>query len=501
MSHSRGAHQLRLGGSYVYIQDNRTFGAYQDPTAALGTNLRNAMENFLNGKLYSFQGAINPQGKFPCGATVTDACTVKLPVGQPNFSRSNRYHEFAAYAQDSWRATPRLTFNLGLRWEYFGVQHNRDPQLDSNYYDGGGGTIFERIRNGNVYPAPLSSIGGLWVKDYNNLAPRLGFAWDIFGNGKTSLRGGYGIGYERNFGNVTFNVIQNPPNYAVISLVSGVDVPSIDIPIDVAGPLAGSTGTKALPRVSLRNVDSNLRTAYAHLWSATLERQVYNRVFVALDYSGSKGEKLYSIENPNRAGAGNVYLGDPCTPGSCTSRLRTTQYTNINRRGGNGFSNHNAMNVRVTINNLADSGLTLTSNYTWGHTIDNLSSTFSEASNNFNLGLLDPFNPKLDRGNADFDIRHRWAISGAWDVPFARSVKGVARHILHGWTLAPILTLRTGEPFTIWDSNLSGNNGVYPRLFTKGPVVRKGSGNPAGDPSTPNSFMYILLPDSSVDES
>ena len=485
LSYTKGSHSLRFGGSYVYIQDNRTFGAYQDPSAGLSTaTIPVAMNNFLLGQLARFQGAIDPQGKFP-------GQTVNLPVGQPNFSRSNRYHEFAFYGQDAWKVKPRLTLNLGLRWEYYGVQHNKDPKLDSNYYDAAAGNIFQAIRAGDVATVPNSPIKGLWEKDWNNFAPRVGFAWDVFGDGKTSLRGGYGIGYERNFGNVTFNVIQNPPGYAVISILPADVGGTIPIPTDVAGPLSGSSGSKVLPPVSLRNVDSKIRTAYAHLWSLSVEREVLKNLVVAVDYSGSKGEKLYSLENPNRFGFGNIYLNDPFTPGTLGTRLRTTQYTNINRRSGNAFSNYNSMNVRVNINNWANTGLRLTTNYTWSHAIDNLSSTFSESGNNFNLGLLDPFNPALDRGDADFDGRHRFVLSGIWDVPFAKDTKGVFRHILHGWEVAPIFVATTGNPFSVFDCGFAVT--VCPRVFQKSALPRKGSDNPAADPSTPGTFTYLNL--------
>ncbi len=491
---TKGQHNLRFGGSYVYIQDNRTFGAYQDPSAGLSTaTVQAALNNFLLGQLARFQGAIDPQGKFPCRnpAAPDPSCTVTLPVKQPNFSRSNRYHEFAFYGQDSWRVRPRLTLNLGLRWEYFGIQHNKDSRLDSNYYDAEAGNIFQSIRGGDVAIVPNSPIKGLWEKDWNNFAPRVGFAYDLFGNGKTSLRGGFGIGYERNFGNVTFNVIQNPPNYAVIAILPADVGGAIPITTNVAGPLAGSSGTRPLPPTSLRNVDPKIRTAYAYLYSLSLEREVLRNIVVALDYSGSKGEKLYSIENPNRFGTGNLYLGDPVTPGSLGTRLRTTQYTNINRRGGNGFSNYNAFNLRVNINNFANSGLRLTTNYTWSHAIDNLSSTFSESANNFNLGLLDPFNPKLDRGNADFDIRHRFVLSGIWDVPFARGTKGVVKHVLDGWEFAPIFTAVTGTPFTVFDC--TDGITVCPRMFQAGALPRKGPDNPPQDPDTPGTFTYLRL--------
>lgn len=494
MTHVQGKHQFRFGGSYSYLRDNRTFGAYQNPVQQVGSNFGSGMDNLLNGVDRSFQSAIDPQGKYPCNGAVTPQCSVTLPVRQPNFSRSNRYHEWAAYLQDTWKVAPRFTLNLGLRYEYFGVQHNKNPYLDSNFYPTLGGTEFQQLRNGDVSLAPNSYAKALWRPDWNNFGPRMGFAWDLFGDGKTSLRGGYSIAYERNFGNVTFNVIQNPPNYAVISLIAGADVPTIPISKELAGPLAGSSGTKGLPRVSLRAVNPEIRTAYAHLWSLSLERQVTKSMLAALEYSGSAGRNLYSLENPNRVGAGNVYLGIPCTSspgdqGTCTARLLANQgYSNINMRNGKGFSHYHAMNFRFQMQDIAHTGLSLTSNYTWSHAIDNLSSTFSESANNYNLGLLDPFNPKLDKGDADFDIHHRWASSAIWGIPFAKSLTGVPKHILDGWQVAPIITMHTGAPYSIYDV-FNSPNGIYPRIMLLGPSSKMGNaGNvPTG---TPNVNIY-----------
>jgi len=350
------------------------------------------------------------------------------------------------------------------------------------------------MRTGAAFTVPTSPIGSLWHKDFHDFAPRVGFAWDVFGDGKTSLRGGYGIGYERNFGNVTFNVIQNPPNYAVVSLIAGSDVPVIPISVSNSGPLAGTTGTKVLPSVSLRFVDNNIKTAYAHLFSLSMEHQFGKEVLGSVSYSGSMGEDLYSIAHYNVTGYGNFYLGDPCKPGTdgdpgtCTARLRTTQYSNINTRTNGGISNYNALIGRVLLKNFSKVGLTLDMNYTYSHAIDNLSSTFSDGQQgNYQLGFLDPFHPGLDRGNADFDAHHRFALSGIWQVPIFKG-NSLRDKILGGWELDPIFTARTGNPFTLWDC---GNAFTYcPRAFIDGVVPNSGQTNVASA-NGPDNFNYL----------
>jgi len=486
MSWVRGAHTVRFGGLYNYIRDNRAFGAYQEAVEALGTNSSTAVNGLLTGQLHDFQAAVFPQGKFPCIANVpTAACTLSLPVGPPDFTRSNRFHEWALYGQDSWKARQNLTLNLGIRWEYFGPQANKNPNLDSNFYLGPGANIHQRIASGQVLTSPNSPIKGAWKKDYNNFAPRVGFAWDVFGDSKTSLRGGYGIGYERNFNNVTFNMIQNPPNYGVVALTAGTDIPQIPVTTNNAGPLAGNSGTKTLPAVSLRAIDPNIKTAYAHQWSLAIERSVRSDVTAGLEYSGSHGSDLYTVLRLNMSGSNKVYGPGPV---ATTSRINP-QYGLINFRTNGGTSQYHGLTAKLETRNLAKVGLTMRANYTWSHSIDDNSATFTnDNAGTTNLGLLDPLNSKLDRGDSDFDVRHRMVLSAVWAEPFFAK-RGLANAIAGGWNVSPILTIRSGTPFSVYDCTNEGS-ALCPRVMLTKPFSPSYTHTPTG---SPNEFAYLDL--------
>lgn len=487
-----GNHTFKFGGQYIYTQDNRAFGAYEESVEALSSSDSSvAMANFLAGKLATFQGAINPQGKFPCPvvngvAQKSPSCTVTLPVGPPSFSRSNLYDDGAVYGQDTWKVSPRLSVDLGLRWEYYGVQHNKNQNLDSNFYYGDNGQIgFQQIRDGLVFTAPTSPIGSLWRPRYGNFGPRLGFAYDMFGNGKMALRGGYGISYERNFNNVTFNVIQNPPAYTVISLVPSDVGGNLPVTTSNAGPLAGSTGSASIPGASLRNVDENIKTAYTEQWNFGVEQQINPNLTGSLVYNGARGIHQYSIANTNEPGYGTIYLGDPNNP-----RLNE-QYTNINNRGSFGDSYYEALvaGLRGNWHNVA-----VSANYTYSHSIDTLSSTFSDEVVNNGLGFLDPFNPGLDRASSDYDARHRVSIALVAPTPKFKNHGWFMREIVGGFSLAPLFTYHTGYPFTIFDcSNSDSQVGNCPRADVIGAVPNGGSSN-LGPDTGGDVFNYLKIP-------
>jgi hypothetical protein len=225
---------------------------------------------------------------------------------------------------------------------------------------------------------------GLWQPQYGTVSPRVGFAYDLFGNGRTSIRGGAGLSYERNFGNVTFNVIRNPPNYAVVVLNGSVNSP-IPVTSSNAGPLAGSPGSVPLPPTSLRNVDENIRTAQTQFYSLALKHQMATNTILSIQYAGARGVHLYDIKNINGLSSRNVFGGDPLTDanGNVALTRLNNQYSNINNRGSNGDSYYHAMNVQFQTTDLHHTSLSLVANYTLAHSTDELSTAFSETNNAF----------------------------------------------------------------------------------------------------------------------
>jgi outer membrane receptor protein involved in Fe transport len=486
----KGKHSVQGGAQFIYIQENQAFGAYAQAEEQLGKNKSDGFQALYTGDLYQFSAAVNPNGTLPCArdpysgdlyAPTSASCNINLPASSPSFSRSDRFKDWAVYAQDSWKLTPRLTVNYGVRYEYYGVQHNDNDKLDSNYYFGAGDSVALRIRNGQVSTVPNSPIHKLWNPTYGAVSPRVGFAYDVFGNGRDSIRGGYGIAYERNFGNVTFNLIQNPPNYAVVV----ENYPKGGVTSSNAGPLGGSSGSVPLPPTSVRNVDQDIKTAQTQFWSLALEHQINHGTMVSVQYVGARGIHLYDIKNYNGLGSGNAMLGDPVTdpqgridPSTgqvyrALTRLNP-QYSNINNRGSGADSYYHGANVQFQTTNLRQTGISMVANYTLSHSIDDLSNTFSENTNNFNLGYTDPFNPRMDRGNGDLDVRHRVVVAPIYQEPyFKHSSSTVARMALADWSLSGIFQAHTGSPFSYYDytNNYSGYN--VPRYTPSGPITKR----------------------------
>jgi hypothetical protein len=531
---TKGRHTMRYGGEFTYIQLNVAYGAYVQATEALGGLLPDALNSMVNAggvtdpstgafaaPLIQFTGRVNPNGALPCALDVygnpilTAACTVTPPLGPADASRSYRYKDWAFYLQDSFKLTPRLTINYGVRYEHYGVQHNNNQSLDSNFY-AGTGSFGESVRTGQVEITTKSPIGQFWAPRWGTPAPRVGFAYDVFGNGKTALRGGFGMSYERNFGNVTYNASFNPPASAAISDVCNANSAGVvtNCPYFVTnsglGPLGAPGPPAALSPVELRDDDAHTNVAQTQFWSMAIEHQLAPNTILALSYSGAHSVHLYDIANINLVGSGQAYLGDPLITGSnaagtetcpysnpvtgvdtCYTRLNS-QYSNINRRGSDGVGTYEALNVKFQSNDLHHTGVTLIANYTWSHSLDDLSDTFSGSETQASLGYTDVTHPQLDYGNSDFDVRQRFVLSPVWQTPWFKSGRGFYSQALGGWNISGIFTARTGIPFSVYDETDLLNYYVIPRITPATPITQYHVGTPIQ--IGPNTYNALNVP-------
>jgi hypothetical protein len=525
LSWTKGKHSMRFGGQLTYIQLNVAYGAYAQAVEELGGTLGDSLNDLINAggnaggsQLTQFQTRVNAEGHLPCvanpgywltGSTSdliqTSSCAVTPPLPSAVYGRSYRYKDWATYAQDSFRVMPKLTLNYGVRYEHYGVQHNNHPNLDSNFYFGSGGNIEEQVRNGGIQIADQSPVGGFWDVRWGTVGPRVGFAYDVFGNGSTSVRGGYGISYERNFGNVTYNASFNPPSSAVGNSVCAAETTTCSALVtnNDLGPLGVPGPASYLGPSELRMPDPNIEVAQTQFWSLAIEHELTRNTVAEISYSGAKGTHLYDIENINLLGSGQFYLGDPLTfpqspdcPSPCLNRAND-QYSNINMRGSLGSSAYDGLNIKIQTQNLHNSGLSLIANYTWAHSLDDLSSTFSDSLQGGSgyigsLGYTDALDPRLDWGSSDYDVRNRLTFSPIWETPWYKSSGGMARQALGGWMVSGILTVRSGTPFSVFDYSNDLNDYTVPRLTPSTSISSYHVNSPRDQGS--NVFDALTLP-------
>lgn len=526
---TKGQHTMRFGGAITYIQLNVAYGAYNQANEVLGSDVGPALSNLVNNggdtsggvfasPILSFTARVNAEGALPCATDIfgnsipTAACTVTPPLPSADPARSYRYKDWDLYAMDSFKITRRLTLNYGLRYEHYGVQHNNHAALDSNFYRGAG-TYPENIRDGGVFLTTQSPVGQFWAPVWGTAAPRVGFAYDVFGDGKTALRGGFGISYERNFGNVTYNASFNPPASAVLSDtctgdangVIGTNCPYVLTSNDL-GPLGQPGPPTALTPTELRYDGEHINVAQTQFWSLDLQRELAPGTLFSVSYSGAHGVHLYDLSNVNLLGAGQALLGDPLVSDpacpytnpatglpACYTRPNS-QYAAINDRGSYGSSAYHALNLKFQTNDIHRTGLTLIANYTWAHSLDDLSSTFSESITQGSLGYTDFQHPLLDWGSSDFDIRHRIVISPIWSTPWYKDGRGFLRQALGGWTISSIVTARSGIPFSVYDLSDLLNFYVVPRLTPVTPITQYHTGTPVLQAGAGNTFFALSVP-------
>ncbi|MBV8858874.1 MAG: TonB-dependent receptor [Acidobacteria bacterium] len=458
-----GAHSFRTGVEYRRIRNGSVFA-----TTKNGLILPNGVEELLTDGFFGDEADLALFGAPTLGAFLQAQVTIDPRNGnQPEYYRGFRANEWAAYFQDDWKVRRNLTFNLGLRWEYFGPPHNFRPGLDSNFYFGSASTPVASASTNPFFPRnnPLTAEvanGGfqqrdsnIWQKDWNNFAPRAGFAWDVFNDQKLVVRGGAGIFYDRIWNNLFENIRFNPPTFSFNTINSPAIGGSTPI-----GPLA-SPGLYTVPFAESsrrlfnnaafaglpapRHMDENLVTPYVQQFFLGVQHEFLKDFLVEANYITTAGKKLTGVIDINTY-PGRTRGGSSLRPNThiAGDNFRTNAFSSIY---------HGA---QFSLRNRGWHGLQFQSNYTFAKAIDQLSDAFNADARHGNFRPQNPFNIRLDRGRADFDVRHRFVTGFSYDAPFLKENRW-----LGGWTATGIVTIQSGVPFTVYNSGQDPNADGY----------------------------------------
>jgi len=455
LTYSHGRHNWKMGGGISAYRDNTVF------------------DFIVNGEFDFFAfgaGTDNALADFDLGIP---SQYFQFPHAPSNI-RSKSYYGFL---QDEWRVTKRLTLDLGVRYEYNSPKEDTEGRSFS-IIPGLQSTRFTGAPTGMVFPGDRGAPAGVNFPDRTNWSPRLGFAWDPRGNGKTSIRGGFGMFYDilKAEDNLQFN--GQPPFFASVGLnfpsfsevgastywtspfgVAGVPnpfpsrPPPSNLDFNNAGFLPINSGESAF------FVDPHLKTPITYQYNLSLQHELAGSTALELSYVGNVSHGLTSLIDINPFVLGttdrilNLGTGDSSCqdasgvsssglPGSAVCSFGSVpEFKNIS----NAFYN----SLQASLNRqLVDSrylGRTyFTLAYTYAHNIDNASGFRQRNSN------VPSYQPNLFYASSDQDVRQRITFSGGWDLPFDRLAGAAPKRLTKGWSLFPIVTWRTGLPFDVF---------------------------------------------------
>ncbi len=424
---NRGRHTLKFGGRFAIMQENSVY-AYQ-----------------TNGSFWLYGpgsvGSGNDLADFLFGTVDEYYQASKAP--------SNEHQkQYSAFAQDEWKVTPRLTLTLGLRYEY------TSPETDKRGFSftilpGLQSTRFVNAPTSLVFPGDKGAPKGWYFSDYKNFAPRIGFAWDPFGNGKTSLRGGFGLFYDTLNGWMSDWATDEPPfagsadlffnpspNAANTTLSDPYGTAQSPDPFPSQIPPPQNVDFNSLGLIPFGNgsnnfVDPHLKTPYIYQYNLSVQRQLGNGLMAEVGYAGSSSHKLLTWldANPFILGTTNRILGP--------NFGYLTTFAGMNNANYNGLLTSltkRATEVRYLGN------LFFTVAYTWSHNLDN-----GSGFNSRNTQIAS-YNHHVLYGNSDFDIRQRLTFSGGWELPFAKAWTNGPKRLTTGWSLFPIVFAQSGIP-------------------------------------------------------
>jgi hypothetical protein len=390
MVHTRERHLLKFGALAERFQQNMV-----NPTFSLGTFTFPNLRSFLVNTPTSFIG-LGPTGAI---------------------DRYWRFTLLGFYAQDEFTISPRLTVNAGLRYEFTTMPrdiYGRDSALPNPLVD-------REPVVGQLYQNPT----------YNNVSPRAGFAWDVTGDGRTSIRGGYGLYFNTNSYQNLIVTVTNPPATPRF-IISSPTFPQPDFARGVGN--------------SIRPVQYDVQTPRVHVWNANVQREVWRNGVLTVGYAGSRGQHLLRSGDINTARPTGELNGTPFIAAG-TPRPNTA-FGVIELKSSDGDSWYKALilDMRQRLGQF-----TVQSSYTLSRSEDTTqASTFFSDATNGTTSAMPEYVPDYNKGPSDFDATHNWVSNLTWDLPFARGMGGAAGAVLDGWRLSGIYTYRSGSPLTVF---------------------------------------------------
>ena len=357
----------------------------------------------------------------------TNAPFVIARGGNPELNYANE--NYSVFAQDDWKIHPRLSLNLGLRYEVSSVSREKNGLLQN----------FDLATLS--YTAPGQKISNV---DKNNFGPRVGFAFDVFGNQKTVLRGGYGIFYNRelpaSFGSPQANSFPQVQTDLFDYFFCAAPPPTFAYPVD---PRVFACG-----QASAYVIEKDLKTAMAQQWSLNVQQNI-GLGTLTVGYVGNHVTHLLTdgVITPRNINRANAVSG---------ARPLTEAFGDIFVVGGYPQSNYNSMQINFKRN--LTQGFRFNANYTWSHTIDDVVGFFKD--------YQDENNARAERASSDQDVRHNFTFDAGYDIPFRKYFGNAPRWLAEGWQLNTIYQARSGLPVTVTQTGgIFGGFSIRPNVI------------------------------------
>jgi hypothetical protein len=502
--------QFSLGSSPLADQSSRinTFTVNDTISFNIGSHRLRVGSEFRPSRVdFYFNAFTRGQINFPTftsfltGGSLT-ASGVSI-IGSGVFDRSLRTDDFAAFIQDDFKVNDRLTLNLGLRYDVFTFPRDIRGRLVNfipEQFRAGTALAPAGPPNGIVQAANgtlpgVPTVGDTLIPtDKNNFAPRVGFAYRLTDDDRLVLRGGYGVYYDRPSTRLINTQLFNYPYLAIgVGLVApvplpifrGFNNPFIGVPSPAAFPVTATIPSPLNPLspvgvpISGLFIAPNLRTPYVQQYNVNVQYEFYKNWLLEVGYVGAKGTKLLQVATLNQSSFNPVTgLFNPPPFGAFVS-------TNRNVTGGlqqvrsDGNSQYDSLQISVT--KRFSQGLQLLSAYTYGKSEDTYSGTGVNEITTVPGDQLFDFN--TNRGPSDFDRRHRFVTSFVYDLPRYETESRVMRFLLNNYQINGIITLQTGTPFSVIESN--GTSVIQRANFASGFAGQVETGN-----TDPSGFFF-----------